>query len=199
VDIARFLITEGRADVNAITVGGSNPLLQACYFVNVPMVHLLVESGAVIHQDVLEYSSKNEPKIYEYLKDNLTRMKRGRENTRKYKDELIEKSYEPSRIMQTGLVGSTEEIQDTYLIYSASKGDLDGVKRALSNYANINETNSLKQTALHNATYYCHQDVIGYLLARGADKTLKDSRGNTPYDIAKHVDCSDQIKVMLVV
>jgi ankyrin repeat protein len=200
VDVARFLITEGRANINAMTEGGTTPLLQACYFGNVPMVHLLVENGAIILADSLEYSKQNKPEIYEYLVDHLTRMKRGRENTRKYKDELIERSYDPSRIMQTGLAWSefARSEGDTYLIHSASNGDLDGVKRALSGGANINETNSLKQTALHNATYYCHQDVIGYLLAREADKKLRDSRGNTPYDVAKLVDCSDQIKVMLI-
>ena len=49
-------------------------------------------------------------------------------------------------------------------------------------------------TPLHDASENGHVEVITALLAAGADKTIKNKDGRTPYDYAKNQDCKNALE-----
>ena len=58
----------------------------------------------------------------------------------------------------------------------------------------VNEqTEYYGSTTLHAASENGHVEVITALLAAGADKTIKDIVGKTPYDVAKNQDCRNAL------
>ena len=58
----------------------------------------------------------------------------------------------------------------------------------------VNEQTEYGSTALHAASREGHVEVITALLAAGADKTMKDEDGRTPYDVAKNKKCKKALK-----
>lgn len=67
------------------------------------------------------------------------------------------------------------------LEHGAFRGDLDKVKKALAEGADINQKNTrnLDWTPLHNAVTGGHLETIKYLISHGADITQKDYFGRT--------------------
>ena len=49
----------------------------------------------------------------------------------------------------------------------------------------ISERTALMETCIRISQTENHQKILKYLLQNGADKTLKDSEGNTAFDLAK--------------
>ncbi|KVO41579.1 hypothetical protein WL40_26290 [Burkholderia ubonensis] len=69
---------------------------------------------------------------------------------------------------------------DTPLIFATCKDNLLPQLRALVEHkANVNVHDSLKETALYEATRLRQWDVVDYLLAHGADPTVKNDNGLT--------------------
>ncbi len=76
---------------------------------------------------------------------------------------------------------------------AASQGQEDVVRLLLDLGADINQVDGSlhspkgtpkRQTALHKAAAALKANCVEVLLKAGADKTMKDSRGATPYDSA---------------
>jgi len=67
----------------------------------------------------------------------------------------------------------------------------------LNEDANVDALDSLLETPLHEASEYGHLNVARILVNAGASKTIVDSNGNTPHDVActhEDADCSDAVK-----
>lgn len=78
---------------------------------------------------------------------------------------------------------------------AAEEGKMEMVKLLLDEGADINEIGIEHPTdprfredmgtALHRAVERGQEEVVGFLLERGADAGLKDPMGRTPVDLAK--------------
>ena len=71
------------------------------------------------------------------------------------------------------------------LLTASKNGNLEYVKLAIAQGANINAKDEKGSTALHWATYYEHTDIIRFLLMQGANPYETDKYGLTPIDVAK--------------
>ena len=58
----------------------------------------------------------------------------------------------------------------------------------------VNQTDDSDETALHDASRNGHVEVITALLAAGANKTLRDTFGKTPRDVALNQDCKSALE-----
>jgi len=65
------------------------------------------------------------------------------------------------------------------------KGDLATVKKFIEYGANVNETSN-GLTPLMFAARYNKVDILKYLIEKGADKQIKDERGNTALKYAEN-------------
>jgi ankyrin repeat protein len=69
---------------------------------------------------------------------------------------------------------------------AAYDGDIDTVLSELDNGVDINSTNALKRTPVHQAVFGNQIGLIELLISKGADLTLKDVSNMTPLDFASH-------------
>lgn len=60
----------------------------------------------------------------------------------------------------------------------------------------IDSRGNFGRTALHNAVIQNNPDKIKELIQQGADATIKDNSGNTPYRLALLEDCEEAIKAL---
>ena len=65
------------------------------------------------------------------------------------------------------------------LVRNAHLGRINKVKEALQAGADVNAIGEDGYTALMLAVLYCHEDVVEYLLANGADINLQQHLGST--------------------
>lgn len=75
---------------------------------------------------------------------------------------------------------------NTPLCTAIMKGDLETIKKFIEYGSDINETSN-GLTPLMFAARYNKVDIIKYLLAKGADKNAKDSKG---YNALKYAELS---------
>lgn len=95
---------------------------------------------------------------------------------------------------------------DDKLYANASSGDLEKVKKALENGANINKkhegvTNPFLiflngTTPLMVASIYGYKDVVEYLLEKGADPKIKSKSGKTAEEYAKKSNQDEIVKML---
>ncbi|MHA6757860.1 glutaminase A [Streptacidiphilus sp. PAMC 29251] len=71
------------------------------------------------------------------------------------------------------------------LLWSASEGDLTGVRALLARGASTRASDYDGRTPLHLAASEGHLDIVGYLLEHGADITATDRWGGTPLSDAE--------------
>src|SRR5690606_23814801 len=71
------------------------------------------------------------------------------------------------------------------LIHAAAIGSTEIVDTLLQAGADINATNTLKQTALHWAAVKGNETVARNLIKAGADITLVNDQNETPLEVAK--------------
>lgn len=72
------------------------------------------------------------------------------------------------------------KLLDRFIAY-AEDGELEKVKSILDRHPElVNARWEYGWTALHRAAVFGHADVVGFLLARGADIAAKDLLGKTP-------------------
>uniref|UniRef100_A0A1X7TRF1 Uncharacterized protein n=1 Tax=Amphimedon queenslandica TaxID=400682 RepID=A0A1X7TRF1_AMPQE len=77
---------------------------------------------------------------------------------------------------------SSSSVVDQQLYYAAQAGNLEGMRSALSNGADINWMNSggSNRTPLHAAAISNKADAVQWLLENGADLESRDGDGDTP-------------------
>ena len=77
-----------------------------------------------------------------------------------------------------------DEVNIYLLLKSASKGDLNGIKKLAANNCKLDSYDYDGRTALHLAASEGHLNIVKYLLSKGVDQHFKDRWGNTAYDDA---------------
>ena len=80
---------------------------------------------------------------------------------------------------------------------AAEKGDLDGVKAAVENGADIEERGWTEGTALHCACLDGHTLVAEYLIERGAEINCRDKDGYLPIHMACWRGHLDTVKLLI--
>jgi ankyrin repeat protein len=81
------------------------------------------------------------------------------------------------------------------LITSAKAGNLDYVKLAIAQGANINAKDDKGGTALHWAVYYNHKEIVKFLLMQGANPFEVDNQGVSPIDVARMNNKKEILKI----
>jgi len=84
---------------------------------------------------------------------------------------------------------------DTPLHIVSSWGDTDAINLLVSSGANINAQGETGFTPLHCAVEQDHPKALRALLSLGA-KSIKDSNGDTPIDLAKSLQHNECINVL---
>ena len=80
-------------------------------------------------------------------------------------------------------IDSEDERGNTLLLIAAQNSNLELIKMLLLRGANVNHQNASGNTALHFALAFDQEGVIGeYLIERGADDSIENVDGLTPYD-----------------
>lgn len=59
------------------------------------------------------------------------------------------------------------------LMFAVIENDIKKVKYLIDTGANINFQDNSGWTALHNAAFHCHKDIVELLIMHGADKDVK--------------------------
>ena len=81
---------------------------------------------------------------------------------------------------------------------AARKGDLDGVKAAIENGADIEERGGvLGGTGLHDACYNGHTAVVDFLIQRGARVNSRNKYGYLPIHSACREGHLDTVKLLV--
>lgn len=104
------------------------------------------------------------------------------------------------------LIGEIDNVNTEYenlyppLMSAVNYGELDLVKMLVKKGADINysytDEGGYTETAIHVAAYSPSKDILTYLIDHGADLTLKNSDGNTPYDLAKQAGLKENIELI---
>lgn len=83
---------------------------------------------------------------------------------------------EVKKVLENALdINHVDKLGRTPLHYAAFNGDIESAKLLLDKGVNINAMDSSKHwTALFFAVYMKHQKMVEFLIAKGADQTLKD-------------------------
>ncbi|AJI75296.1 glutaminase A [Francisella philomiragia subsp. philomiragia ATCC 25015] len=82
------------------------------------------------------------------------------------------------------------------LIWAASNGDLSEIKRAVALGVDISKGDYDKRTALHLASAEGHEEVVKYLIRKGANPDAKDRWGRTPLEDAKANNHSHIVRLL---
>lgn len=82
------------------------------------------------------------------------------------------------------------------LIWAASNGDLPEIKRAVALSVDISKGDYDKRTALHLASAEGHEEVVKYLIRKGANPNAKDRWSKTPLEDAKANNHSHIVKLL---
>lgn len=64
-------------------------------------------------------------------------------------------------------------------------GDLESIKMYWQNDINVNYQEKRGATMLMLAAYYGFEDIVEYLMSKGADLSLKNTEGQTAMEIAQ--------------
>ncbi len=90
-------------------------------------------------------------------------------------------------VSECGKLQDLSESGTNYLMAAITYGNFKSVSIVLPYIQDINSTNNTNYTALHYATWYpAPYKTIKLLLNNGADVTMKNVDGRTPYDIYLH-------------
>ena len=67
---------------------------------------------------------------------------------------------------------------------AAERGNIEVVKQAIADGADVNAKDDIGWTPLHPATAAGHKEIVELLIAKGADVNAMDDDGITPLDFA---------------
>jgi len=86
------------------------------------------------------------------------------------------------------LVGCGPPEADIALAQAASEGNIEAVKQAIADGADVNARDGLYGTPLHEAAWKGHKEIAELLITKGADVNAKDDGGLAPLDWTTHPD-----------
>ncbi|KAH7725379.1 calcium-independent phospholipase A2-like [Aphelenchoides avenae] len=107
------------------------------------------------------------------------------------------RSSESSGGASTRISVAAIEAVSTTLHAAAKDNDLKSAVRLVASGANVNETDEAGNAPLHYAVKAGATRIVQLLLAIGADPTLKNSAGVSPYQIRSTVEIANFFKVLL--
>lgn len=173
IELVETLIEGGLVDVNGKDGWGATPLTTASSCGNYVIVSLLIKNGAEVNKKALngvEYTALHAASYYSH--------------------------YEVAEILLKGGASLSEKDVNgqTPLHWIAKNKEGKGIfELFLKNGSKINEPDKYGWTALHHACCNNCYEVVVFLLKNGADKTIKNSHGETPQDVANikgyiHID-----------
>ncbi len=154
-DTLKRLLAEDPAIVNVRMASGETPLMAALYRGHLNFVEALVDAGAAL--DVFAAAALGRADVLE---------------------QLI--AGNPSLVRAHAYDGWTP------LHLAAFFGQRSALERLIAAGADLNaiSNNALRNTALHAALAGKHEEVALLLIGAGADVTIADSGGHTPFHIA---------------
>lgn len=79
-------------------------------------------------------------------------------------------------------INKVDEYGNTLLLYACQNGNAKIAKFLANKGANLNHQNKQGQTAAHYAIAYQFFDLSAWLFENGADDTIENKFGLTPYD-----------------
>ena len=82
------------------------------------------------------------------------------------------------------------------LIYAASLGDIDEIKKLEARGIDLNSADYDGRTALHLAASEGHKEVVEYLINRNTTANLKDRWGGSPIEDAKRSNHRNIVKIL---
>ncbi len=85
------------------------------------------------------------------------------------------------------LVGCGPSETDHAVLDAAEKGNIEAVKQAIADGADVDAKDSDGWTPLHNAALKGHKEIVELLIAKGVDVNAKGRSGWTPLHFAETV------------
>ena len=82
----------------------------------------------------------------------------------------------------------TVKVPEISLHDAAEGGNIEAVKQAIADGADVNGTGRWGSTPLHHTALGGHTEIVELLIAKGADVNAKGDGVKTPLDIATHPD-----------
>jgi ankyrin repeat protein len=174
--IVEFLIEKG-ANLNAGAGVGGTPLARAAYEGHVEVVELLLTKGADVNaKDVSGGSPLDsaDESVVDLLRKHGGKTKEELEVAGKAIKPVAEAEPEPAAAKASYI--SIHE--------AAEAGNIESVKQAIADGADVNAKNEDGVTPLSSAAYFGHKKVVELLIAKDADVNAKDNLGDTPIDWA---------------
>ena len=172
---------------------GGTPLHFAAYRGN-EVVELLIANGA-------DVNAKNQAdatpldKAIEKNRDETVNLLRKHGGKTKKELEAAGKSIKP--IAEAAKPKPpTAKASDTAIHIATEAGNIESVKQAIADGADVNEKNADGVAPLSNAAYFGHKEVVELLITNGADVNAKFD-GRTPLDFATHPDNPNKNKAEL--
>jgi len=89
-----------------------------------------------------------------------------------------------------------KSLQDS-LFEAVRNDDLNSVKKAISEGANVNARDSEEMTPLHLATIFENKEIVNELLNHQADPNAKNETGNTPLHFAAEASNLELLKLLV--
>ena len=90
----------------------------------------------------------------------------------------------------------TAKASDTSIHVATEAGNIESVKQAIADGADVNEKNADGVAPLSNAAYFGHKEVVELLITNGADVNAKFD-GRTPLDVVTRPDNTNKNKAEL--
>ncbi len=191
VEITALLLDRG-ADING--TGSWSPLEEALYWGNQGVINLLLERGASIHNLRMASGLGRIDLIESFFgSDGSLKPEAGKIDW-PFGD--LEKSNLNCRIkeeLQTKVAGWSDDSQDIInnaFVYACLHNQIDAARLLLEKGAQVNAIPpgfDYSGTGLHYAAHNGHRELVEFLIERGADVNLKDTKvGSTPAGWAEH-------------
>jgi cytohesin len=180
-EVVELLIANG-ADVNAKNQADATPLDKAIEKNRDETVSLLRKHGGKTKKE-LEAAGKSIKPIAEAAKP--------KPPTAKASDTSIHVAAEAAKPKPP-----TAKASDTSIHVATEAGNIESVKQAIADGADVNEKNADGVAPLSNAAYFGHKEVVELLITNGADVNAKFD-GRTPLDFATHPDNPNKNKAEL--
>jgi cytohesin len=213
-EIVELLIAKG-ADVNAKDKYGMTPLLRAAFDGHKEIAELLIANGAEVNVKSNDGRTPLDVAI-QYNKPETADLIRKHGGKTKKELEAAGKSIKPiaeaakpkpptAKASDTSIHVATEAAKpkpptakesDTSIHVATEAGNIESVKQAIADGADVNEKNADGVAPLSNAAYFGHKEVVELLITNGADVNAKFD-GRTPLDVVTRPDNTNKNKAEL--